>query len=102
MKWPWSKAETRSSSSYSDQLVQLLQSRAAGSYADVGSTSAVEAASGALSSRLRLRPPIQSTAPHVQDAVYAIAWMAQVGRDLVRSGQSLSVIDVSPVQAASL
>ena len=47
MKWPWQKTETRSSS-YSDQLVQLLQSQASGSYADIGSTAAVEAASGAL------------------------------------------------------
>ena len=98
MKWPWQRVETRSSS-YSDQLVQLLQSQASGSFADIGSTAAVEAASGALSRAFASARP--QGPPHVQDACTP-AWMAQVGRDLVRSGQSLSVIDVSPAGRVSL
>ena len=50
MRWPWSKVEQRQSGGdFSDAVVRLIESQAAGTAADANSTAAVEAASGALS-----------------------------------------------------
>ena len=51
MRWPWQKREKRESGGdFSDAVVRLIEAQAAGTAADVSSsTAAVEAASGALS-----------------------------------------------------
>ena len=50
MRWPWSKTEKRQSGGdFSDAIVRLIEAQAAGTAADSSSTTAVEAASGALS-----------------------------------------------------
>ena len=50
MRWPWSKTEKRDSGGdFSDAVVRLIESQAAGTAADASSTAAVEAASGTLS-----------------------------------------------------
>jgi len=101
MKWPWSrKTETRDSGGdFSDAVVRLIEAQAAGKAADASSTAAVEAASGALSrafASARVEGP-----SHVQEAVTP-AVLAQVGRDLIRSGRSMHVIDVDGMGRVSL
>ena len=53
MRWPWAnrdKPEARESGGdFADAVVRLIESQAAGTAADSGSTAAVEAAAGALS-----------------------------------------------------
>ena len=92
MRWPWQKQEreTRDSGGdFSDAVLRLIQSQAAGTAADASSTAAVEAASGALSRVFASAAVIG--APWVQEAV-SPATLAQIGRDLVRSGSSMHVI----------
>ena len=90
MRWPWQKRETRESGGdFSDAVVRLIEAQAAGSAADASSTAAVEAASGALS-RAFAAAQVQGPA-WVQEAVSA-RFLSQVGRDLIRKGDSLHVI----------
>ncbi|MDE0357680.1 MAG: hypothetical protein OXN92_08040 [Gammaproteobacteria bacterium] len=93
MRWPWQGREKRSSGgSFTDAVIRLIEAEAAGTSTDSSSTAAVEAASGALSRALasaRVSGP-----PHVIRAVSA-GFLAQTGRDLIRSGQSMHVIRVS-------
>ena len=92
MRWPWQKRETRQSGGdFSDALVRLIEAQAAGKAADASSTAAVEAASGALSRAFAIAEVIGDG--WVQEAV-SPAFLAQVGRDLVRSGDSLHVIEM--------
>ena len=90
MRWPWAKRERRDSGGdFSDVVVRLLEAQAAGTAADASSTAAVEAASGALSRAFASAEVV--AAPWVQDAVTP-GFLAQVGRDLIRSGDSMHVI----------
>ena len=92
MRWPWKKTEQRQSGGdFSDVVVRLLESQAAGTVADASSTAAVEAVSGLLS-RAFSDAKIDG-ASWVQDAVTP-SFLGQVGRDLVRSGDSLHVVQV--------
>ena len=92
MRWPWQRRETRQSGGeFSDAVVRLLEQQAAGTAADVSSTAAVEAAAGALS-RAFAGAEVEG-APWVQEAV-SPTYLAQVGRDLVRSGDSMHVVRV--------
>ena len=90
--WPFRRREKRDSGGdFSDAVVRLIEAQAAGTAADASSTAAVEAASGALSrafASARVEGP-----PHVMEAVTPV-FLAQAGRDLVRSGDSMHVIDV--------
>ncbi len=99
-RWPWSKREKRESGGdFSDAVVRLIESQAAGTAADAGSTAALEAASGALSrafASARVEGP-----PHVVEAVTP-RFMAQAGRDLIRSGDSMHVIRVNRAGRVSL
>ncbi len=92
MRWPWQKRERRESGGdFADAVVRLIENQAAGSVADASSTAAVEAAAGALS-RAFASAEVRG-AGWVRDAV-SPAMLAQVGRDLVRSGKSMHVIRV--------
>ncbi len=92
MSWPWRKTERRDSGGdFSDSVVRLIEAQASGSAADASSTAAVEAASGALS-RAFASAAVEG-ADWVQEAV-APNFLAQVGRDLVRAGDSMHVIRV--------
>ena len=90
--WPWKRERRDSGGDFSDAVVRLLEAQAAGKAADASSTAAVEAASGALS-RAFASARVERGPPHVLDAVEP-AFLAQVGRDLIRSGDSMHVIDV--------
>ena len=94
MRWPWSKPEPEperrsSGGDYSDIIVRLAEAQAAGTAADAASTAAVEAVSGALS-RAFAAATVEGP-PWAADAV-SPCFLALVGRDLVRRGQSLHVI----------
>ena len=90
MWWPWTKRERRDSGGdLSDAVVRLIESQAAGGAADASSTAAVEAAAGALS-RAFSSAEVQGPA-WVQDAISPVV-LGQVGRDLVRSGDSMHVL----------
>ena len=92
MRWPWSKPEKRQSGDdFADAVVRLVEAQAAGSAADAGSTAAVEAAAGALS---RAFMSAEVNGPSwVRDAV-SPGVLGQIGRDLIRKGDSMHVIDV--------
>ena len=99
MRWPWSREKRDSGGDFSDAVVRLIEAQAAGTAADASSTAAVEAAAGALS---RAFASAQVEGPgHVLDAVTP-SFLAQVGRDLVRSGDSMHVIDVDEMGRVSL
>ena len=90
MRWPWSKTEKRDSGgNFSDAVVRLIESQAAGTAADASSTAAVEAASGALS-RAFASADVRGEA-WVQEIVTP-SFLAQVGRDLIRNGDSMNAI----------
>ena len=92
MRWPWARREKRDSGGdFSDAVVRLIEAQAAGTAADASSTAAVEAAAGALS-RAFARAEVIG-APWVQDAVSPTV-LGQMGRDLIRSGDSMHVIRV--------
>ena len=92
MRWPWQKQERQrrdSGGDFSDAVVRLIEAQAAGTAADASSTAAVEAASGALS-RAFASAEVQG-APWAAEAVSPV-FLAQVGRNLIRSGDSMHVI----------
>ena len=72
-------------------MVRLIEAQAAGTAADASSTAAIEAAAGALSRAFASAEVVGEA--WVQEAV-SPAVLAQVGRDLIRSGNSLHVIRV--------
>ena len=100
MRWPWQKPEKRDSGgNFSDAVVRLIEAQAAGTAADASSTAAVEAAAGALS---RALGSAEVHGPdYVVDAVTP-GFLAQVGRDLIRSGDSMHVIMVDSMGMVSL
>ena len=102
MRWPWQKQERErrdSGGDFSDAVVRLIEAQAAGTAADASSTAAVEAASGALSRAFASAEVV--AAPWVQEAV-SPGVLAQVGRDLIRSGDSMHVVRVDPMGAVQL
>ena len=88
--WPFKRAETRDSS-YTDALVSLLVSRATGDSAQISATWAAEV-SALLYARAfaaaRVSPKNTLT------AAITPAFLGQVGRSLVRRGESLHMIDM--------
>ena len=100
MRWPWQRRERRDSGGdFSDAVVRLIEAQAAGSVADASSTAAVEAAAGALSRAFASAKVVGE--PWVQEAV-SPGVLAQIGRDLIRSGDSMHVVRVDPMGAVKL
>lgn len=90
MRWPWQKRELRESGGdFSDAVVRLLEAQAAGTAADASSTAAVEAASGALSRAFAAAEVVG--APWVAETA-SPGVLSQIGRDLIRKGDSMHVI----------
>ena len=90
MRWPWSKTEQRESGGdYAEAVLRLIEATAAGTAANVTKTAAVEAACGSLSRAFQgatVKGP-----DWVQRCVSPIV-LGQIGRDLMRAGQSMHVI----------
>ena len=97
VRWPWQKREA--GGGYSDEVIRRAEQRAASATVDASSTAAMEAASGALS-----RAFASATVKGPEWAKRAVSrrWLAQTGRDLVRIGRSLSVIEVDGMGATRL
>ena len=93
MRWfPWQRRERRDSGGdFSDAVLRLIEAQAAGTAADASSTSAVEAAAGALS-RAFSSAEVEGEA-WARDAVSPPV-LGQIGRDLVRKGSSMHVIRI--------
>ena len=90
MRWPWQPREVRQSGGdFTDAVVRLIEAQAAGTAADASSTAAVEAAAGALS---RAFAAAEVTGPDWATDAVSPTVLAQVGRDLIRSGDSMHVI----------
>ena len=87
--WPFKREKRESGGDFADAVVRLIEAQAAGTVADASSTAAVEAVAGALSRAFASAQVVGSG--WVRDAVTA-AVLAQIGRDLVRSGDSMHVI----------
>ena len=92
-QWPWSRGEAREAGGdYSAAILALAEAEAAGTSADVTRTAAVEAVAGALS---RAFASAEVEGPgRVAETVNPTV-LAQIGRDLIRYGESLHVIRMS-------
>ena len=90
MRLPWRRPEARASGGdFTDAVVRLIEAQAAGAAADASSTAAVEAAAGTLS---RAFAGAEVSGPSWATEAVSPTYLAQVGRDLIRSGASLHVI----------
>ena len=88
MRWPWQRIEKRDSS-YEGALVGLLRERAEGTSAgDPSALASLEACAGLWSRAFgaaRLEPDIPAVTPSI---------LALIGRDLIRHGDSLFILDM--------
>ena len=88
--WPWKSREKRQSGGeFADAVTRLIEERAAGAVPNTSSTAAVEAAAGSLS-RALASAEVEG-APWLRQAITP-GVLAQIGRDLVRAGQSMHVV----------
>ncbi|MCY4394801.1 MAG: phage portal protein [Rhodospirillaceae bacterium] len=92
MRWPWQRAPVerrQSDGAYAQAVLNAIEAEAAGTAADTSSTAAVEAAAGALS-----RAMAAATVEGPEWAAETVTgdFLAQVGRDLIRSGESLHAV----------
>ena len=90
MRWPWEKRpERRQAANYTEALINYLVQAAAGTEADAGSTAAIESAAGSLS---RSFAAAEVQGPEWVRRAATRRFMGQVGRSLIREGQSLHAI----------
>ena len=95
--WPFGKTETRSTGGgYEASLLAAFEASAAGP-ATAGATAALEAASGLIARCLA-----SGTVDGAPDGAVTPAVLAQVGRSLVRAGESVWSINVDPDGAVRL
>ena len=90
MRWPWSRRETREASGgYTEIISRLVEAQAAGTTQQASATAATEAVAGALS-----RAFTAATVDGPPDIAEAVSprILGQIGRDLIRVGESLHVI----------
>ena len=93
MRWPWQKVEKREATGgYTGIVSQLIEAQAAGTTQQASATAAMEAAAGALS-----RAFADATVDAPADVADALdpRTLGQIGRDLIRVGESLHVIRMS-------
>ena len=93
MRFPWSKPkpEARAGGNFSDAVIRQIEAQAAQKATGAGTTAAVEAAAGALS-----RAFADAEVIGADWAIEAVtpSFLALVGRNLVRSGASMHVIEL--------
>ena len=93
MRWPWQPRETREAiGGYTSIISALIEAQAAGTTQQASATAATEAVAGALS-----RAFADARVDGPDDVAEALSprTLAQIGRDLVRVGESLHVIRMS-------
>ena len=92
MRWPWSRRVERRAG-YTDAVVAALVSHAgAGVLSEARSTAALEAAAGAVA-RGFAAATVEDAPPVVTDALTP-AVLAQCGRELIRRGEAVFLIDL--------
>ena len=93
MRWPWQRREVRESggTTYTQLVSRLIAAQADGQIAPANETAAVEAVAGLLA-RSFMAAEVQ--APEWVQAAVTPRVLSQIGRDLVRVGESLHVIRV--------
>ena len=85
--WPWETTEKRQSS-FTDTLIRAIQSRANGTTPNPRAVSALEMASGTVS-----RAFMEAEVDTLQDTLTPSV-MALIGRELIRSGEIIFLIEV--------
>ena len=92
MRWPWQRREVRESAlSYTTLVSRLIAAQADGQIAPANETAGVEAVAGLLA-RSFMAAEVQ--APEWVQAAVTPRVLSQIGRDLIRVGESLHVIRV--------
>ena len=93
MRWPWKRreAETREAA-YTDLIVRALIGSATGADADVKGTGALEIAAGIIGRAFAAARPVD--AGHAV-AVLTPACLELIGREMVRTGEALFVIEAA-------
>ena len=89
MRWPWQRETRSAGGGYTEIIGRLIESQASGAAQQASATAAVEAAAGLLSRSLS--SAIVEGPAELAEAVTPRV-LAQIGRDLVRVGESLHVI----------
>ena len=93
MRWPWQPSEVREATGgYTSIISALIEAQAAGTTQQASATAATEAVAGALS---RAFADARVDGPPDIAAALTPRTLAQIGRDLVRVGESLHVIRMS-------
>ena len=94
MRWPWQqKTEVRQSQPFTDAIVAALASGVSGDAASPAASAALEAAAGHISRGFAVATV--ESAPDPVSAALTPDVMALIGRDLIRRGESLFLIDIS-------
>ncbi|MXW56066.1 MAG: phage portal protein [Gemmatimonadales bacterium] len=91
MRWPWQKkTESRQSDgAYQEAVLRAIEAEAAGTASDDGATAGVECSAGLLARQLSGATVEGSD---MARAIVTRAVLAQIGRDLIRRGESLFAI----------
>ena len=93
MRWPWQRRERREAATdYATLVSRLIAAQADGVTVNATKTAAVEAAAGALS---RAFAAAQVDAPSWVGETVTPGVLAQIGRDLIRVGESLHLLRMS-------
>ena len=90
--WPFKRAVEKRDSSYTSALLSLLTARATGDSAQIESTWAAEIAATMYSRSFMSATVLPKNA---RTAAITPSFLGQVGRDLVRRGESLHLIDMA-------
>ena len=91
MRWPWAKREKRAAS-YTDLLIAGAESLAITGLSPSATTAAVEAAAGAWA-RTFGSAAVENAPDDVIEALSPLT-LAQIGRDMIRKGESLLAISL--------
>ena len=90
MRWPWQKRETREAiGGYTEIISRLIEAQASGTTQLASATAATEAVAGLLSRSLAAAV---IEGPGDAAAIVTPRCLAQIGRDLIRVGESLHVL----------
>ena len=94
MRWPWSKPiEVRESQPFTDAVLNAIAAGASGTGAKASATAALEAASGVISRGLAAAR-VENAPPVVMDAL-SPGTLALIGREVIRRGESIHLIEVN-------
>ena len=90
--WPFAKRETRANTSYSDEVVRLIETRATGGLIEAGALAAVEACAG-LWERCLAEATVKPMSAPLRPVT--APFLALVGRGLAYRGEFVGAIEVS-------